>query len=143
MKPDDILFSPISIAIPKWRKTCRECVQWIENNRAPSRMNLSLNRLHPPSALLLEDFAEAYHEKGQTRFWRLDYPKLPFEFEFDGVIESVGGVRTYPVYGEIGSSLFRSIEDANLVRNTYTLTYIYPSYSDCLDGQLFLQTHYP
>jgi hypothetical protein len=119
---EDILYSPIE----NWRQLCQEIVLWIDRNRRSDRSIYQVDRPRPTGALYLLEFVEAYREHGQKIFWRIQYPDI-YEFEFDGIIEPAGPQLEYPAYGEVGSSHFRSIEDANLVANTYTSYFIFRS----------------
>lgn len=133
MKPNDILFSPLPVS---WRRQCDAIVKWIDHNRDPRRCQLALARRRPLHSLLLHEMVDAYHD-GQRMFWRTEYPMvLPTEFEFDGVILSADPVKSipFPVYGEGGHPYYRSIEDVNLVPNTYSHYYIFGSFRCAIIG---------
>lgn len=142
MKPDDILFAPLAA----WRQTCRDITQWIVQHRDPLRLKLVVYRPRPHGALLLHEMAEAFHEHGQRRFWRTEYPcMISEEFEFDGTLKPSDPSNNlmFPVFGQVGHNYYRSIEDANLVPNTYTHYYIFRSRTEAILGLSFLTFNYP
>jgi len=133
MTPDEILFSPII----DWRKLCSEIVDWIENHRTPGRECYPMDRPRPTGALLLYEFLEAYWEYGQRGFFRLEYPKI-IPFKWDGIIYPTSSQLPYPSYLEWGNPYYRSVEDTNLVRNTYTCYFIFRTKSDADQGLIFV-----
>lgn len=133
MSIEDILYAPIS----NWRQLCQDIAIWIDQHRSPGRNIYQVDRPRPEGALYLLEFIEAYREYGQKVFWRIQYPDI-YEFEFDGVIAPVGPDLEYPAYGEVGNSVFRSIEDANLVPNTYTSFFIFGTPIDAHKGLTFV-----
>lgn len=86
------------------------------------------------------EFAEAFYNNGRRWFWRIEYPVVvaPINFQFDGVIKSVEVDVAYPCFGEINYPYMRSIEDANLIPNTYSNYYIFHSEAEAKAGIDFL-----
>lgn len=127
MNADDILFAPI----PLWRTACDEILIWIVNHRGlgPQHEIYPLDRKRPLGALTLIEFADAHYTGGRSWFWRLESIKIT-PFQFDGVLRKADGVLPYPSYGEIGYAYYRSIEDVNLVPNTYTNYFIFTNEVD-------------
>jgi len=144
MNPDDILFAPINNG---WRDLCRDIVRYIETNRRPTRNVLSLTRSRPDHFLGVTGLMEAYHDRGQIEFWRVDYPHelVPVSFQFAGNVSLPTSTTPYPTFGEMvaGATHRRSIEDVNLVPNTYTHKYIFDNEPDALKGLMFLIKFHP
>src|ERR1700733_8870777 len=141
---DDILFAPIE----RWRHLCRIINDWFRYSITDdSRLLYPVDRPRPKGALTLMEFAESYFVDGRQWFWRIEYPKI-MEFRFNGVIKpaeillfSTGEV-TYPAFGEVGHPYLRSIEDANLVSNTYTSMYLFRTEVEAKAGIEFVRDNY-
>lgn len=151
MSVDDTLFAPIHPSpVSRWLNTCREISDWIDQNRKPERNLWHINRHRPARTLTLVALMSAFHERQVTKFWEVIYPDrlIPRQFEFDGVIRNASSSMgiPYPSYGEVlsnSSSVARSIEDMNLVLNTYTNFYIFETEQHALDGVISLIRDFP
>jgi hypothetical protein len=143
MNPDDILFAPIRNE--PWRVLCRAIIFHICTNRKPDRLIYSMDRERPVGALLLGELLEKYHGHGQQLFWRIDYPDrlVPEPFGFRGVINSADDDCPYATFQEEYPNGPRSIEDANLVPNTYSHSYVFSNEFIARDAIAYLTCFYP
>lgn len=144
MSVDDILFAPIYT----WKTICRDIENWFSSRYESPRSNRLLydvNRKRPDGALTLIEFAESYHLTNKCWFWRFEYRKaipspawLISPFQFDGKIGLPTDTIPYPYFGEVGCDFLRSIEDVNLIPNTYTNYFIFKTEIEAKHGLLFL-----
>lgn len=135
MNNDTVLYAPVT----RWSTECARIRRWINENPIAGRDHFPISRPRPRGALFLYDFLEAYWEFGQRIFWRLEPSDISM-FEFDGTLLQADGKRIkYPVYGEVGNPMLRSVEDANLIPNTYTHYFLFKCEQDAIDGFWFIR----
>lgn len=147
MSIEDTLYAPIHQK--SWLDICRDISDWIDNHRRPERNLWSITRYRPARTLSLVAFMEAYRDKGLRAFWMLKYPDslIPQLFTFTGdlAMPDVSGGMPIPVFYELSSRgrQVHSIEDMNLVLNTYTHYYIFETELDALAGVSSLLRYFP
>lgn len=88
------------------------------------------------------EFLEAFYIDCRVWFWRIDTNKITC-FQFNGKIWEASEKVAYPAYEQAdplaeGVWSYRSIEDANLVPNTYTNYFIFRTEAEAKSGVNFL-----